>query len=175
MILADLSNYVTMAVGIFGIVGIFIGLYQYREDRVQRRKTTVLELVKEFEDKVELTYAIDCLDEFYVDPEKDWDNQNDRYYGNENLPAILRDHRKQPVTDKGEIAIRKSFDYLLGFFGKVGYLRDIGLIEDKELEFFKYYLKKAADNPAVESYTKVYEVPLYSKLVSYMKEKSLLK
>lgn len=111
-----------------------------------------------------------CLDDFFLDSEPTWDNKDPRYYGRGNLPHILRNHKREPVTDCGELAIRESFDYLLGFFGKVWYLYNIKLIRGEELEFFKYYLDKAAKNPAVKAYVKIYPFPMYERLIPVMKE-----
>ena len=38
--------------------------------------------------------------------------------------------------------IRKGFDELLDFFGKIGYLLDRGIIMLDEIKYFEYYLKK---------------------------------
>ncbi len=35
---------------------------------------------------------------------------------------------------------------------------------DKEIDYFRYYIDEAADNPVVVNYIKEYKFPLYGKL-----------
>jgi hypothetical protein len=172
MDLSEFSQLITIGVGVSAIVAGFYGIQEYRENRIQQRKTSIFALVKEFEDKKELSLAKKCLDSFYAEPKREWANQSPRYYGKENLKHILRDHGAESVSDPGEKEIRESFDALLDFFGKIWYLLDTRLMEDKELDFFTYYLDKAANSPAVQAYVKVYPFPLYDKLVNYARRKS---
>jgi len=170
MSLFEISEIVTIGVGSFGIVGGIIGVYQYSQSRVEQRKKTVLKLADELDYKKEYTHAKLLLDDFFLNPEPTWDIQDRRHYGKKELPHILRDHDNESITDPGEVAIRESFDYLLGFFGKVWYLYNIKLIRGEELEFFKYYFDKAAKSPAVKAYVKIFPFPMYERLIPVMEE-----
>jgi hypothetical protein len=88
----------------------------------------------------------------------------DGYYHKSNLLVILRDHNAIPINDDGEIAIRASFDALLDFFVKLEYLLSIKVIKKGEIEYFKYYIDKTADEPPVIEYINKYEFLLRGKL-----------
>jgi hypothetical protein len=88
----------------------------------------------------------------------------DHYYNKKNLLLILRDHDVIPIYDDGESAIRGSFDTLLDFFVKLEYLLSIKIIKKGEIEYFKYYIDKAADEPPVIEYINKYKFLLRGKL-----------
>lgn len=84
-----------------------------------------------------------------------------RYYWDRNLHIILRDHRTRSVLDYGEVIIRDSFDALLGFFIQLEYLyHTLNVIHSEEIEYFRYYIDKAAGNEHVLKYLAIYEFPL---------------
>lgn len=98
-------------------------------------------------------------------------------YHRTTLDQILRNHIISPILDEGENVIRQSFDALLDFFGKLGYLLFIGLIKKDELLYFQYYLKEMVspyhdshdpahpkENPVI-SYSKTYGFVLFALLL----------
>jgi hypothetical protein len=121
-------------------------------------------LIKEFDDNERMRYAKDLLDSYILKDDK-WDHM-DGYYCLGNLHRILRKHDtlKGGVKDPGERDIRKSFDALSDFFCKLEYLKDLELIDEKEIAYFNYYIYKVAKNDAIKNYIKYYEFPLYGKL-----------
>src|SRR4029079_18374159 len=71
---------------------------------------------------------------------------NLKFYNRSNLQKFLRYHMDldaEPVTDMKERAVRRSFDSMIYFFFKLQYLHRIGLLDKKELYYFKYYMKLA--------------------------------
>jgi len=83
------------------------------------------------------------------------------YYHKSNLKYILRNHLEIPIMDKGEAQIRQSFDSVLKFIEKLGYLlEDDRLIGDEELSFFATYVKKAHASEAVNEYIRLYNFNL---------------
>ncbi|MGI0082157.1 MAG: hypothetical protein ACREAF_00565 [Nitrosopumilaceae archaeon] len=160
---------VTIIVTVFGTL---FGIYQYNKDQINRRKDTLMPLTSEFDDDAnEMRIAKDLLDN-YKFPKGYWDNPLVEYdwYEISNL-EIFRHHEKKTIDDAGEQKIRESFDALLDFFGKVGYLLDVGLIKKKEIEYFRYYLDKTIDSEGVGLYVSNYEFPLYLNLLDKLNYK----
>jgi hypothetical protein len=60
------------------------------------------------------------------------------YYHKSNLKYILRKHSEIPTMDIGEVQIRQSYDSLLKFFEKLGYLlQDDRLMGTKNYHFLR--------------------------------------
>lgn len=97
------------------------------------------------------------------------------YYSKGHLDHILRGHFDSEITDTGELKIRDSFDSFLEFYGKLGYLLHVGLIQQKELSFFDYFerifrndiptIQNESNDNAVIHYVKVYEFRLFTLLL----------
>jgi hypothetical protein len=143
-----------------GLGGLFWGLYTYRKEPLLKRKDVLFPLIKELDESKEIMYAKKILDDINIKPEQCWIYPND-YYNKENLERILRYHEPKGIIDPGEYAIRMSFDALLDFFCKLEYLRKIKLIKPEEIDYFKYYINKAAAEPSVIRYVSKYNFPLY--------------
>lgn len=151
-----------------GIATIIIGLRTYRtqskESLISRRKDIqkdiIFPLIKEFDESKDMQYAKDILDEGDLKPKEDWKGKFGDY-NKYNLSTILRDHEPDAITDPGEADIRHSFDVLLDFLWKLEFLRDIELINDKEIAYFKYYIKRVYKEEAIMRYIKIYEFPLH--------------
>jgi hypothetical protein len=62
-------------------------------------------------------------------------------YYKEKLAEILRYHAKRNVIDPGEIAIRSSFDALLDFLGKIGYLQS-RVAQERRISLFLLLYKE---------------------------------
>lgn len=160
----DPTNYIAIISTIIGAAaglgGLFWGLYTYKKEQLLKRKDMLFPLIKELDESKEMMYAKNILDDIYIKPKQCWKYPDD-YYHIDNLEIILRYHIPKGIDDPGEAAIRKSFDALLDFFCKPEYLRKIKLIKPEEIDYFNYYIKKAADEPSVICYVRNYNFPLY--------------
>lgn len=98
-------------------------------------------------------------------------------YHKTTLDQILRPDQDDPVLDQGENAIRQSFDALLDFFGKLGYLISVGLMKENEVLYFGYYLNEITALPGdvpisrnpVLLYSTTYGFKLFGLLVKDLK------
>jgi hypothetical protein len=150
------------------IGGLVIGLITYRtqskESRFLRAKDTqkdiIFPIIKEFDESKGMKYAKDILDGKNIVPRQGWE-VNYGYYKMANLAIILRDHKKNDINDPGEMAIRHSFDVLLDFFCKLEYLLDIKLIDEREIEYFRYYIETASEKKPIMDYINTYKFPLH--------------
>jgi hypothetical protein len=88
-----------------------------------------------------------------------------RYYHISNLQNILRDHTTSTIVDEGEMEIRSSFDIILDFFGRIGYLVKVGLMEKEETFYFLYYIKKIVENESIMNYVFIYKFGLFAFLI----------
>lgn len=147
---------------IVGIAGFIFGLTKFEENKKIKRQEIIFPLIKEFEISKKLKIAKLLLDGFHLDPNdinfpegqkwerKEFDKNVGGYYNKNNLELILRvPNYYDKITDPGEIDIRSSFDSLLDFFGKVGYLIYIKIITEKEIIYFQYYIDKIRNNKEV--------------------------
>ncbi len=147
-------------------------LFQYMKDERVRRKDTLLPLITEFEDDAHnMNIAKDMLDGFKY-PKGYWKIPNVPYdWYQLSQKRIFRKHGipNDPIRDAGEFEIRNSFDALLDFFGKLGYLLEVKLVKKKELEYFRYYIEKAIDSDSIGLYLSNYEFKLYHYLLAKLK------
>jgi hypothetical protein len=140
------------------------GIITYSKNQTLKRQEIILPLMEEFDTNETLNIARTILDgfPFIVDgPEQ-------REFGFDKLSDYLRDPSQLPVNDISEINLRNSFTALLDFFGKLGYLMDIGAITRRDLGYFEYYINKASNNPAIIIYTRIYKFELYAVLLDKM-------
>jgi hypothetical protein len=132
---------------IVGVAGFIFGLTKYEENKKIKRQEIIFPLMDEFEKSEKFKTAKLILDNFILDPNdtnhpgrKNWQrkefNESGRgYYGKRNLEFILRVPKdNDKISDPGEHDIRNSFDSLLDFFGKLGYLMHIKIITEKEMD-----------------------------------------
>lgn len=149
---------------LIGAAGFAWGVYNFRQNQILKRQEIILPLIKEFDESENLSHAKKILDGFVLERQEEWNaNYN---YGPSNLGIILRYlYDKDKVIDKGEISIRGSFDSLLDFFGKLGYLMDINVITIKEINYFVYFINKALANPHVISYALNYDFQMFAVLL----------
>jgi hypothetical protein len=150
---------------IIGSVGILWGVYTYNQSQILKRKEIIFPLIDEYRNEPsKLDMAKLILDDFNLIPQKNWWWKT-WYYHQDHLKPILRDHTSVFIEDPGEIAIRGSFDSLLAFFGKLAYLYKIGLIHRDDLLYFRYFINKAANHPAVIEYARIYNFELFALLL----------
>lgn len=149
-------NLIAAAAGLSGVVGLFWGIYQYRESRITKRKDTLFQLVREFDRSEQMYLAKKILDGYvYNFPESMDLGLN--YFSRENLKNILRHHQDADITDPNEIKVRESFSDLFDFFDRLGYLHSNGIIKERELGYFAYYIDKARNSDGVLEFVKNYE------------------
>ena len=164
-LLTSITQFMLAITGLSGIFGLFWGIYRYREGQNMKRKEVLFELIKEYDDPDSLmNLAIHLLDDHVVPSKNEWMHRG-LYYCNANFNLILRDHKNSSIDDPGEMAIRESFDSLLEFFGKLGYLLKVGIIKKDEILYFQYTLNQLKNDPYVKLYTKTYNFQLYEELL----------
>jgi len=142
------------------IVTAIIGIRSYRQGQVVYKKDiqkdVVFPLIKEFDESTEMYYAKMILEDV---PIKSTGSTGGPYgfYTKERLLITLQDHDKpRGQFDIGDGVVRNSFDRLFDFFTKLDYLKSIKLLEDAEINYFRYYIDKAADIPAAVNYARTY-------------------
>ena len=141
--------------GLSGVAGLFWGIYQYRQNRIEKRKDILFELVREFDQSEKMNFAKRILDDYSLEIEDGWLNKPG-FYHKSNLNTILRLHHESTISDPGEISIRDSFDTLFDFFDRLGYLFKVGLVKKYELSHFEYFLTRARDNDSIVKYVQFY-------------------
>ena len=160
-----------------GMATILIGfrqwLSQQQDNSVSRNpqsvKDIVLPLIKEFDESQGMLYAKQILDDETPKGGEHWKYQLD-YYSRRRLPIILRTD-----TPIGEIAIRKSFDELINFFGKLEYFYSAGLLTTQQLDYFLVYINKASNEKAVVNYvrTNTFTSTLHGRLDRRLESKAM--
>jgi hypothetical protein len=187
MSIESLGIAASAAVGIGGFVIAILGHYK---NEMLRRKENIFRLITDFNNDKKILIAKAILDDYSfrkdmlynIFIESSQENKSEKFLqgellmesveNNENyvneyqLKHILRNHRNNEVREQYEIIIRTSFDTFLDFFVKLEYLLSIGLIKKQEIDYFNYYIEKAAKNDAVKNYVMIYKFPLKGKLHS---------
>jgi YVTN family beta-propeller protein len=158
-----LASWAAVGATIGAIVTAGIGLSTYRQGQVLKKKDIqkdiVFPLISEFDNSKDMDYAKKILDDHYFEHPPGGPHG---LYTLNRLLSTLRDHTKPGGKwDEGDGEIRDSFDSLLDFFSKLEYLRALKLLEDREMDYFRYYIDKAAENEAVVSYAETYKFPLH--------------
>jgi hypothetical protein len=159
IIISIVSTAVAVVGGVFGVI-------TYSKNQTLKRQEIILPLMREFDTNGTLDFARTLLEHFPVDIRGPGQLQHTFTF--DKLSTYLRDDKQTPVTDPAEIAIRNSFTALLDFFGKLGYLMDIGAITRRDLGYFEYYVSTASDNDGIIEYTKTYNFELYTILLDKM-------
>jgi hypothetical protein len=166
----ETSDILTTISVIIAIVVAWFSFFQYKKDQMIRRKDTLLPLISEFDDEAKnMKLAKELLDGFKYTVGLTWKFvtvEYSNYTINEKHIFRLHDDSRELITDEGEIEIRRSFDALLDFFGKLGYLLEIGLLKDKEIAYFRYYIEKAKDSESIGLYLSNYDFKLYLDLLA---------
>jgi hypothetical protein len=169
----DLSTIVgTVIPTIAGLFALFWGAHTYSDGQLLKRKEIIFPLIEEYEKSKNMRIAKKILDDCNLNLNEVLDKQNsssqpksnNRYYNKIGLKTILRAHNPNleysSEFDDGEKAIRDSFDSLLAFFSKLEYLLKIHLIKEQEVFYFRYFVEKAAELPAVLEYVDRYQFQL---------------
>ena len=168
---------------IVGIAGFIFGLTKNEENKKLKRQEIIFPLMDKFDKSKNLKTAKLILDNFILDPNdpkfperKDWarkefDKVHGGYYRKRNLKFILRVPRdNDKIEDQGEQDIRNSFDSLLDFLGRLGYLMHIKIITEKEMIYFQYYIDRIRNDDAIIFYIKEYEFELFALLLFKLKK-----
>lgn len=169
-----ITNNIPIIGTLAGIITVIIGLFTYGQSQTIKKKDIqkeiVFPLIDEFDNKSPNT----TLAKLILDDVKIKSNDDNYAYGQYNidrLKKVLAHHEKKgnEPWDKGDGYVRRSFDALLDFFVRLEYLQSIGLLTKKEINYFRYYIDRAAENPAVVNYIKEYKFPLNGKLNTKLK------
>ena len=142
------------------------GVYQYRKGQITTRQKVLFEAIEDFNESKELRIAKDILGYGYVRHSK----ENKKEYDQTDLKTILRYPKKDTPFVPAEIDIRNSFDALLVFLGKIGYMLMVGVITRNEALYFRYYIGKIEANDNVRNYAKENQFPLYKILLDELKK-----
>jgi hypothetical protein len=184
----DLATIVgTVIPTLAGLFGLFWGTHTYRDGQILKRKEIIFPLIEEYDDEPnKMLVAKKILDDFNLNLNQVLGGEenslpaqksNDRYYNKSKLENILRADNPNieysSEFDDGEEAIRDSFDSLLAFFAKLEYLLKIHLIKKQEIFYFRYYINKAAENPAIRGYVDRYQFQLDGTLDPRLKNSKL--
>lgn len=149
-----------------GLVSLFIGLRTYQQSQILKKKDILkdilIPLMQEF-DSQKFKVAKDILDDVIIRRSQSTDYP-DGIYAKNKLDRILRDHNQAPVILEPETEIREAFDAFLDFLVKLEYLFTIAILNKNEISYFQYFIDKAATNPNVINYIKIYNFPLTGKL-----------
>lgn len=133
-----------------GLFLFFRGFIEYRKANRTKRAEFLDKMINEF-NAPEKKVAIGLLDDFGYNGEHGFCAVR--------LDEVLRDHTKQPIANLVEVDCRKSFDALLDFYTRLSYYIQNDLMSSRELIYFRYYLEKVRDNPAVRAYIARYFYP----------------
>lgn len=149
-----------------GLVTLFIGLRTYQQGQILKKKDVlkdiVIPLMQEF-DSQKFKVAKDILDDVIIRRDQSIDYPDGSYTKNK-LDRLLRNHNQHPITVEPEVEIREAFDAFLDFLVKLEYLITVGILNKKEISYFWYFIDKAATDPSVINYVKIYKFPLSGKL-----------
>jgi hypothetical protein len=165
-------DYVATATAAAALGGVLWGVYQYSKARITARQQVLFEAIKDFNESKQMKIAKDILGYGNVRKEnrKDGWEHPDTYYTKDNLAQILRILPPGTEVEKGEKDIRDSFDALIVFLGKIGYLLMVGAITQDETLYFRYYIQKIQNDRNVKEYAEKYEFPLYMILIDELKK-----
>jgi hypothetical protein len=169
-----IATAIATAVGGFGAIW---GIYTYKEGQKLKRKEILFPLIDELVNSKRMFLAKAIFDDFtcnipdFSAEESELDKMiiedikepgvMRKYYHADRLSTILRDHNEQgDVTDVREILVRASFDAIIRFYAKLEYLKDIHLLREDEVEYFRYYYDKLRNNEAVRKYVDDYGLSL---------------
>jgi hypothetical protein len=178
----DSSQFILSLIGVVGgLITVTIGLITYRANMTLKKKDIMKDilvpLMNEFgSDKFKV--ATDLLDNKKV-PNVDnqesnfWYCLSQEYYTKADLEYLLRDRTTEEPKKltKSHKEIREAFDAFLGFLAKLEYLKKIKIVDEKEIDYFNYFICKAAEQPEVIKYMQIYQFPLHGKLHPNLKVK----
>jgi hypothetical protein len=184
-----IGTLIPTAVAAIGLVNV---LKTYREGQLLKRKDIIIPLIDQFDNSDDLFLAKAILDDFTCNiPRAETKNEDLKrfheiskadlaFYNRSNLKKFLRYHRAEgaePVTSLEEKAVRRSFDSMIFFFFKLQYLYRTGLLKDKELYYFKFYMTAAFKDKdygdyGLWNYIKNYQLPLEQNFVRKVTELS---
>lgn len=129
-----------------GFILFFKGFFEYRKANRVKRAEFLDKMISDFNLPDKKT-AVQVLDDF---------GYQGAQFPQNHISIYLRDHRQQPIANVDEVAVRASFDSLLDFLTRLSYYLQNDLISERELIYFRYYLVKVRDNPAVRNYIRLY-------------------
>ena len=165
------SGMVVQILGISaGIITGIVGIVTYHHGVITAKKETLTDiifpLVKEFDNDSQMKMAKMILDGIPISLDNTSPDMPYGYYDEQRLLRTLGDHHKKIKWDNGDAIVRGSFDSLLNFFHKLEsqFIAIPKLVTREELNYFDYYINRAAENKAVINYVRIYKFPLYGNL-----------
>lgn len=145
--------------GAGGLILFFRGYQEYRRSNKIKRAEFLEKLIADFHADGH-RIAINLLDDYvYVKTEDRSLSPAEQMSKSVSLQVLLRDHRKEPITEIEAIAVRRSFDQTLDFFTRLSYYLQNNLITPKELIYFRYYIERIRDKKEVRNYISYYFYP----------------
>lgn len=167
--MSEITEIITAIASMSAVGAIIFGIFQYKKDQINKKKDILFPLIEEFDDDCKkMDLAKKLLDEYKYKLEGGLHSMEEGYYYRIENEAIFRHHVPGGINDPRETEVRESFDALLDFFGKIGYLLDVGLLNKKEIGYFEYYINKASKSKSVGTYITNYDFPLYRKLLLHL-------
>jgi hypothetical protein len=165
ILLDFLKPFIDTIVSSIGIGSLIWGIYTYKKSQVAKRADILFPLIKEFDESKMMKYAKAILDNKPV-RSKDIDPYSDdpSSFSNNNLEEVLKYHDYDFIQTKDIEKIRESFDWLLDFFCKLDYLREVGIIEEREIIYFQYYIDRMIENDTILKYVAFYDFPFHGHL-----------
>ena len=76
----DIIELLIAIAGLSGVAGLFWGIFQYRQTRIEKRKDLLFHLADKFDNDERLIYAKKILDDLSLEPKLDWENNTNDYH-----------------------------------------------------------------------------------------------
>ena len=162
--IGDVANFATA-------VALGFTIWQYHREQKTKRRDEAINILNKYHDSEKMQIALNILDDYTIESQKDWKKSTD-YYHKKNLATILRNHDDgNGIDDKGEIAVRSSFDVFLDFVGSLYPYLSAGVIKKDDIGSFLYYIDEAQKNSAVSKFANIYNFYLYKKFIAELYNK----
>lgn len=173
MVMIDLTEPITIGDIFVLLEAVALGIsawsliYYIHKDQKIKRRDEAINLISKYHDSEKMQYALKILDDYNLEPTEKWEHKHG-YYHKENLDTILRDHKSNPIYDKGEVEIRDSFDILLDFVGNLEPYLKSGVIKKEDFGSFLYYLDIANNEKAIQKFADIYNFANYKRAMELL-------
>ena len=136
-------SYENLIVSIISLVFVFIGgcfaLWQYHKGLVYKRTEIVKDIIKNTRENDKISIVMDIID---------W-NEDFTYDGKFSIKKSTQRKELQHITDE---ELCRMIDYTLSTFSYICYLRQVHTITRKEMQFFRYEIRRLVDNKHISNY-----------------------
>ena len=123
----------------FVFIGGCFALWQYRKGLVYKRTEMVKDLIKNTRENDKISMVMDIID---------W---NEDFIYNGKFYIKKATHRKE-LRDLSDEELFRMIDYTLSTFSYICYLRHVRTITRKEMQFFRYEIRRLVDNVHISNY-----------------------